>query len=354
MDFNIYFTGIFSPVTMSYISEVCQKERRSILLASGFICTVIGLSLNYVLNSIITWRIMVVIMIVISISELVQTFLIPESNYWYLLVGNKKMARKSILWYEPTLSDEELKDRMEAIAEANALLKSGKGGLFTQILGSLSQKKFLKPFLLGLLINVFRSGDGRLVIGIYLQKIVDEIDTSYDTQLIIRWFGWADILGSFAVLLFVHKIKRKTLIFISTIIIETSLGLIVAYKFTQQAGNSLPDWVPILGLYVYVMCVVTSYSSVITIIISEIQVPTLRPQMTILHNGIGLLVCWLGSLGFPYIYKVLPIQYIFLWIMLNILISLIILLLLVPETSDFEFYENEDKPRHRTISEVSE
>lgn len=330
-------------MTMSYISEVCDKGRRSILLASGFICTTIGLSLNYVLNSIITWRIVVIIMMAIAISEFAQTFLIPESNYWYLLTGNKRKARKSILWFEPTLDEEELNNRMEAIAEANAVLSSDKSGIFSELFGSLTKKKCLKPFLLGLIINTFRSGDGRLVIGIYLQKIIKEMNLSYDTTLIIRYFGLADILGSFVVLLFVHQIKRKTLIFGSTVIIEIALSLIVIYKFTQQSGEPLPDWVPVMGLYVYVMFVVTSYSSVITIIISEIQVPNLRPQMTILHNGTGLFVCWIYSSCFPYIYKVLPIQYVFLWVMLNIFIALIILLLLIPETSNFEFYENETR-----------
>lgn len=327
---------------MSYVSEICQKEHRSILLSTGYVCGSIGLSLNYILNS-ISWRMLVVIMLVICLSAFLQTFLIPESNYWYLLSGQMDKAKTSILWFEPTLTDEQLNQRIETILLANEEFKTKNKGQFAELIGNLGKKKFYKPLLLGMLINIFRSGDGRLVIGIYIETILKDINTPYDISTLIELFGWADILGSFIILLFVHRINRKTIIYISSMILIVSLGLVVAYKFSQQWENSLPHWLPIISLYIYAMCVVTAYNSVISIIISEIQVPSLRPQMTLLQTGIGLIFYCSYAFIFPYAEKVVPIQYIFLSPMFNIFMTMIVVWILVPETSKLEFYENEKK-----------
>lgn len=337
-----FFSGNFFPVTMSYVSEICQKERRSILVSSGYVCGTIGLSLNYILNS-ISWRLIAVLMLVICLSAFLQLFLIPESNYWYLLTGKLDKAKASILWFEPTLTDQQLNQRIENILQANEEFKTEHKGQFAELIGNLGQKKFYKPLLLGMLINIVRSGDGRLVIGIYIETIIKDINTPYDTPTLIRLFGWADIIGSFMILLFVHKIKRKTLIFASSMTLVVSLGFVVAYKFSQQLGNPLPHWLPVVSLYIYAMCVVTAYHSVISIIISEIQVPSVRPQMTSLQNGIGLIFYCFYTFIFPYVEKVIPIQYIFLFPMFNITTTMIVILILVPETSKLEFYENEKK-----------
>lgn len=326
---------------MSYVSEICQKEHRSILISSGYVFGTVGLSLNYITNNLVSWRIMAVIMLLISLSQFLLTFLIPESNYYYLLTGKIDEAKASISWFEPSLSEEQLNGRIETILKANDSFKTKHRSQFGEIILNLRQMKFLKPFLLGVLINIFRSGDGRLAIGVYLETVIQDINTPFDTSTLIRWFGWADIIGSFVILLFVHRIKRKTLIFASAVILVVSLGLVVAYKFSQQLGSVLPHWLPVLGLYVYVMCVVTAFNSAISIVISEIQVPSLRPQMTLLQNGIGLIFYWFYLFIFPYIEKVIFIQYIFLWMMLNITMVMLVVLFLVPETSKLEFFENE-------------
>lgn len=327
---------------MSYVSEISQKEHRSILVSSGFVCGTIGLSLNYILNS-VSWRMIVVLMLVVCLSKFLQLFLIPESNYWYLLVGKLDKAKESILWFEPTLTDQQVNQRIENILQANEEFKTEHNGQCAELFGSLGQKKFYKPLLLGMLINVFRSGDGRLVIGIYIETIIKDINTPYNTTTLIALFGWADIIGSFVILLVVHKIRRKTLICASSMTLVVSLGCIVAYKFSQQWGSLLPHWLPVAGLYVFAMVVVTAYHSVISIIISEIQVPSVRPQMNSLQSGIGLIFYCFYTFIFPYVEKVVAIQYIFLCPMFNITMTMLVILILVPETSKLEFYENDEK-----------
>lgn len=325
---------------MAYISEISLKEHRGSLLSSIFISTTFGLALNYILNSAVSWRMMAFITFLIAVSGFVQTFFIPESNYWYLLEGKEERAQESILWFEPTLTAEEVNKRIEAILLANETFNFQKGNQFSKIIRSLSQKKFYKPVLTGILINVFRSGNGRVMVGIHLETVLNDLNTPYNVLHLIRWFGWADILGSFLILLFVHKIRRKTLMYASCTVLVLSLGVIVAFKFSQGVGDFIPPWVPIVSLYVYAMCVITTYNSVITIIISEIQVPIYRVQMNLFQNSMVYLFCSFSTFVFPYVEKILPIQYIFLWFIFNIVVSVIIIKCTVSETSKMEFYEN--------------
>lgn len=332
--------GIFLPVTMAYISEISLKEHRGSLLSSIYISTTFGLALNYILDSAVSWRTMALITLLITGSGFMQTFFIPESNYWYLLEGKEELAQESILWFEPSLSDEEVNQRIEAILLANETFNFQKGDQFFRIIRSLREEKFYKPVLTGILINVFRSGNGRVTVGIHLETILNDFNTPYNVLHLIRWFGWADILGSLVILLFVHKIRRKTLMYFSCTILVLSLGVIVVYKFSQGAGNFIPSWAPIVGLYVYAMCVITTYNSLVSIIISEIQVPIYRVQMNLFQNSVVYLLCSLSAFVFPFVEKILPIQYIFLWFIFNIIASVIVIRYTVSETSEMEFYEN--------------
>lgn len=341
---------------MTYISEISQKEHRGSLLSSVFISTTLGLSLNYILDSMVSWRMMAFISLVITVSGFHQTFYIPESNYWYLLEGEEELAQESIMWFEPSLSPEEVNQKIEAILLANETFNFQKGVQFMRIIKSLREKQFYKPFLIGILINVFRSGNGRVVMGIHIETVLKDLSTPYNILNLIRWFGWADILGSFVILLFVHKINRKTLIYASSAILVFTLGVIVAYKFSQGAGDFIPPWAPIISLYVYAMSVITIFNSVISITISEIQVPIYRSQMNLFHNGLVYLLCSLSTFLFPYVEKVMPIQYIFLWFILNIIGCVVVISWAVHETSQMEFYETEKntkKPTGSCITSVS-
>lgn len=346
-----FLLGCLAPIAMTYVSEVSQKEYRGTFLASIFVSITFGLSLNYILNSLVTWRTMAIIMLLIATSGYIGTFFIPESNFWYLQQGDKEAAKKSIKWFESAMTTEELDERVENILTVSEVDAGNKGKYYLDFIRDLRYKKFYKPFLIALIVNFFRGGNGRLVLGVYVETLFKDMNTPYEISSLIRWFGWAEFISSFVILFFMHKMKRKTVVIAATIILVASLSTVVIYLSTKDTYNLIPPWLAVSTLYSYAMCVMTAYSSVITIIISEMQPPTYRPQINVFQNGVLFIIYSFNTFTFPYAEKVIHIQYILIYFILSIIACSLTVLALVPETSKMEFYENKEKSvSNNTIS----
>lgn len=293
---------------------------------------------------------MAIIVLCITISGFIGTFFIPESNFWYLLQGDKEGAKSSIKWFQPGITEEELDMRVVNILETSEA-DTTEGSHYLDFLKSLREAKFLKPFLIATLINLFRSGNGRLVLGVYIQTLFTNMSTPYDISHLVGCFGWADLVGSIFVLFVMHKIKRKTLVYASTSIMVVCLSTIVIYLFIHTYVN-LPPWLPVVALCVYAMCIMTAYNSVITIIASEIQHPTYRPQINMFQNGFLFLIYSFYTFVFPHVVKIIPMQYVIMYFILSIMACSLSVTFLVPETSRLEFYENEERSSSDSISEI--
>lgn len=284
---------------------------------------------------------MAIIALSIATSGFIGTFFIPESNFWYLLQGDIDAAKKSIKWFGPAMTIEQVNMRVENIS--TILETDYKEKHWFDFITSLRHKKYYKPFLIGLIINFFRSGNGRLVLGVYIEALFKNMNTPYQVSNLITWFGWADLISSFVILLFMHKIKRKTMVVAATIIMVASLSITVIYLFTKDTYNFISPWIPILALYVYAMCIMTAYNSVITIIISEIQLPTYRPQINLFQTGFLYLIYSFYTFIFPHAEKVVHIRYILIYFISSITVCSLAVFALAPETSKLEFYENTEK-----------
>lgn len=289
---------------------------------------------------------MAILCLLVDVSGFVLSFYIPESSFWYVQNDEKESAKSAIAWFEPSLTTEQLNERVATIIEATENYSSAKGGDIKKMITSLREWKYLRPVVIGLVINCFRGGNGRIVICVYVESIFRSLNTHFNVDKVIMYFGFSDIIGSCVMMLFVHKMKRKTLAYLGTSVLVICLGTVCIFKFCQEAGVYISDYVPIIALYIYAVFVMTTFNSVISVIVSEIQVPIYRTEMNLFQNGLLYMFCAIYSSAYPSVETVLPLQYIFLWFIANIIMSCVIIAMLVPETSKMEFYENEKQPEH--------
>lgn len=312
-----------------------------------YISTNLGGSLIFILNPYLHWRSMAAIAFVVSLTGLMQTFVLPESKYWYLLRGDKARAIRALKWYQPDCDKFET-DRI--LCEISQTLRAARDkstvGTSKFIKSVLTDWTYFKPILLGVAINLLRNGNGRAIFAVYFIDILHDlqIDSSVDADTLAYWYGIVSIASTVAILILIYKLSRKCVLYLSSTLIAASLLVVVARDpLLANFHLVLPSSLLVVCVYTYMLLVTTSYNSTISIVVSEIQIATHRAQTIAFHTGISYLFHCLYVFGYPYALEVIPINYILLIFVGNVVIGVVVFYAFVPETSKFEFYENDKR-----------
>ncbi len=295
-----------------------------------------GSTIIYCLYGYLKWRTIVFVSVAVALSSLLQSFLIPESNYWYLVTGDELGARKSLLWFQPYMTNSEMDQKIKDIADAMDCSK--KPGQFGKFVKDLRHSKYLKPLLLGLVINFFRGGEARAVFAVYFVKMVHHFDIPYDIKNLTATFGVINFMGTLIVLPIIHKFRRKVAIYLSSGFMVACMVTLIAYKILQMQNFNAP-WIPLFCICFFKAVPSAAQSALLPTILSEIQMALYRAEATSIHNGTAYIFTCLYSYIFPFLEKIWPIEWIVALFAANIVLVVLVIAIFVPETSRMEHYK---------------
>ncbi len=282
--------------------------------------------------------------IAVAVSGFAQSFFIPETNYWHLLQNDKKRAIESVLWFQPNMNPADLDCKMNTIMQTIKDDPNAKSGHFGELIQNLRYRKYYKPVLLGFILTLFRGGNGRAIFGIYLVNIFEQLQVPYNVTVLCTIFGIVEMVGSIAVLVLIYKLNRKNVIYAASGILVTAGSILVLYKFLLNSDiEIIPNWLVVACVYTYTLISMSALSSSMTVILSEIQPAYYRAEMTSINSGTVYLFLALYSFLFPYVEKIVPIEYILIFFIVNVVLSVITIFIFFPETSKFEFFETKKK-----------
>ncbi len=328
------------PLLMTYVSETCNKKRRGLLVSCEFIFISLGNSFDYILDSFFPWRICAIILASVAAVAVFQTFLIPETKYWYILQDNQAKAKSSILWFEPNMSEEEIKEQIEKIRESIELTSKSKKelGRYDFIL-SMRQKKFFKPFILGVILLSLRSGCGRVIVAAYTVNFFDDLRTPYNSEKLAAWYGIFDFFGCIVILLVVYKLGRKTVFYIYLSIIVISLVATLLYEVFRHTYFSRVPWFPVICMFIYGMVISSGFMCNVSIIVSEIQFAQFRGEILTVLMSVSYGTIFIYAQLYAYVEHVVPISWILFVFLINVLLAGMVVYFFIPETSKDEFYK---------------
>ncbi len=319
---------------------------------AAFLTVTFGYGTIYILASFVSWKIIAMIGAAIALSGFVQSFFIPESIYWYLLKKDLDNAKASLSWFRPNADQIEIDRTIESIYKIIEDDPSAKSGHFIELLKNLRYQKYAKPFLLGLILELFRASNGRAVYVTYLIEILQDLDISDDPKLLGYWFGIFDIAGSIIIVALIHRMNRKTVIYVSSLILIICLLLTLAYKSTFNTSDSVPQWLVVAASFTFAITINAAYNSSVNVLIAEIQIAYYRLETTCFHNGFLYLVTCIFMYLFPPVTIKYSIESVISYFLGNLIVSLIIIHCFFPETKRFEFYETEKV--YYDVSETTE
>lgn len=317
--------GISTVVAPMYISEIAPAKQRGRLAGMFQFNIVFGILVAFVSNALLAgvgdsaWRWMLGVAAFPSLLYAVFCFGLPESPRWLLSrKGDRSAALEVLQRVEPELSQAEIASQADAIAAASTEQVSS-GHFWTQ--------RLRKPILLAILIAFFNQLSGINAILYFAPRIFELTGLAAKAALLQSvGIGLTNLVFTFVGLWLIDRLGRRTLLYIGSFGYIASLGS-VAWAFFTQHYSIVPGCI-----FAFIAAHAIGQGAVIWVFISEIFPNRHRAE----GQTLGSFTHWIFAAAlttfFPKMVAALPPGYVFSFFTGMMVLQLIWVKTMVPET----------------------
>jgi SP family arabinose:H+ symporter-like MFS transporter len=317
--------GISTVAAPLYISEIAPAKYRGRLGGMFQFNIVFGILIAYASNALLAgigvnaWRWMLGVAAFPSLLYTVFCFGIPESPRWLLVrKGDRPKGVEVLRMIEPQASPAEIETRTnEIMASASENVSSGR--FWTQ--------RLRVPILLAFLIAFFNQLSGINAILYFAPRIFELTGLGAKAAMLQSvGIGVTNLIFTFVGLWLIDRLGRRTLLYIGSFGYIGSLGL-VAWAFFTQHYSIVP-----VCIFAFIAAHAVGQGAVIWVFISEIFPNRHRAE----GQTLGCFTHWtfaaLLTSVFPFMVSAFPPGYIFLFFCGMMVLQLIWVKTMVPET----------------------
>ncbi|KEO74660.1 sugar porter family MFS transporter [Anditalea andensis] len=320
--------GASSVVAPMYISEIAPAKNRGQLVALFQFNLVFGILIAYLSNYLIgtaalqdAWRWMLGVEAIPAIIYTVMVFKVPESPRWLVTNRNDITQARDIL---------NRTDPDSAASIIQSTYEENKTNQSKSRFWNLFDPKFISITGLAIMIAVFNQVSGINAIIYFAPRIFELGGISAENALFSTiGIGVVNLIGTMFGLFLIDRIGRKKLMIIGSIGYIISLGLI---SLNFMGGISMEG--PLLPIFVFIFIAshAIGQGSVIWVFISEIFPNSLRAS----GQSLGCFTHWILAAVianiFPYLATTLGPAYIFGFFCFMMVVQLLWVLFIMPET----------------------
>jgi MFS transporter, SP family, arabinose:H+ symporter len=317
--------GISTVVAPMYISEIAPPKQRGRLAGMFQFNIVFGILIAFVSNRLLAdvgenaWRWMLGVAAFPSLLYTLFCFTLPESPRWLLSrKGDRAAALQILQRVEPEASSAEIAAEADAIAAASTEQASSVH-FWTRSLS--------RPILLAILIAFFNQLSGINAILYFAPRIFELTGLGAKAALLQSiGIGITNLVFTFVGLWLIDQLGRRTLLYIGSFGYITSLGL-VAWAFFTQHYSIVP-----VCIFGFIAAHAIGQGAVIWVFISEIFPNRHRAEGQTLGSFTHWIFAALLTTFFPSMVAAFPPGYIFAFFTGMMILQLIWVKTLVPET----------------------
>jgi MFS transporter, SP family, arabinose:H+ symporter len=345
--------GISTVAAPLYISEIAPPAFRGRLAGMFQFNIVIGIIVAFLSNYLLrdvgenSWRWMLVVAVFPSIIYTVCCVCIPESPRWLLCRKRDREAGIAVL---KMIQPEATRSQLEA--EADLILSSSpqkveRGGLWTDLLSFpvllAHLRAFFKqlyrlrfPIMLAFLVAFFNQLSGINAVLYFAPRIFEMTGLGAKAALLQSvGIGITNLVFTFVGLWLIDLLGRRTLLYIGSFGYILSLGL-TAWAFFTQHFLIVP-----ICIFAFIASHAIGQGTVIWVFISEIFPNRQRAAGQALGSFTHWLFAALLTTFFPYMVEVLAPGYVFAFFCGMMVLQLLWVKLMVPETKGVPLEELE-------------
>jgi SP family arabinose:H+ symporter-like MFS transporter len=317
--------GISTVVAPMYISEIAPAKHRGRLAGMFQFNIVFGILIAFVSNALLAgvgenaWRWMLGVAAFPSLLYALLCLGLPESPRWLLSRKKDRVSAIEVLQrVEPGVSRAEIAAQADEIAAASS--EQATSGKFWTM-------RLQKPILLAILIAFFNQLSGINAILYFAPRIFELTGLGAKAALLQSiGIGVTNLVFTFVGLWLIDKLGRRTLLYIGSFGYIASLGL-VAWAFFTKHYSIVP-----VCIFAFIAAHAIGQGAVIWVFISEIFPNRHRAE----GQTLGSFTHWIFAAGlttfFPKMVDAFPPGYIFLFFTAMMVLQLIWVKTMVPET----------------------
>jgi SP family arabinose:H+ symporter-like MFS transporter len=319
--------GISTVVAPMYISEIAPPKHRGLLAGMFQFNIVFGILIAYVSNALLAgigdnaWRWMLGVAAFPSLIYAALCFGLPESPRWLLSrKGDRAGALNVLQRIEPEASKTQIAAEADEIMAATASEQKSSSGHFWT-------RRLHKPILLAILIAFFNQMSGINAILYFAPRIFELAGLGAKAALLQSiGIGITNLVFTFVGLWLIDRLGRRTLLYIGSAGYITSLGL-TAWAFFTGHFLIVPACI-----FAFIAAHAIGQGAVIWVFISEIFPNRHRAEGQSLGCGTHWIFAALLTTFFPKMVSSFPIGYVFLFFTGMMVLQLIWVKTMVPET----------------------
>lgn len=332
--------GASSVAAPLYISEISPAHSRGKLVALFQFNIVFGILIAYLSNYLIggtspnDWRWMLGVETLPALIFMIFVLKVPESPRWLIVKkGKTEEARETLRIANPGADVNLIVN--EIIDSAHKDSNSPKVNFFS--------KQYSTPITLALLFAFFNQLSGINAIIYYAPRIFEMAGLGRSSALLSSaGVGLVNFLFTLLALNFIDRFGRRTLMFIGSFGLIVTLGLVSRAFYIKDFGNfSVPIY-----LFVYIAFFAFSQGAVIWVFISEIFPNQVRAYGQSLGSFTHWFMAAVIAFTFPYIAETLGGGTTFLIFTVMMVLQLLFVWLMMPETKGTSLEQLEKKIVH--------
>jgi sugar porter (SP) family MFS transporter len=320
--------GVSTVAAPLYISEISPAESRGRLAGMFQFNIVFGILVAFVSNSVLAgmgesaWRWMLGIMAVPSLLYTLACFMIPESPRWLL---SRKGDRASGLAVLKLITPHATAAELEA--SASAMAAGGEAAGAAGAAQGFWRSGMRKPILIALLVAFFNQLSGINAILYFAPRIFELTGLGQKAALLQSvGIGVTNLVFTFVGLWLIDRLGRRTLLYIGSFGYIASLGMCSWAFFTGHFAI-----VPAC-IFAFIAAHAVGQGAVIWVLISEIFPDKYRAMGQSLGSFTHWIFAALLTTFFPKMVTAFPPGYVFLFFCFMMVLQLVWVKLMVPET----------------------
>jgi sugar porter (SP) family MFS transporter len=318
--------GASSVVAPVYISEISPPHRRGRLVALFQFNIVLGILISYFSNYLIgtstetSWRWMLGVQAFPSLAFVILIRMVPETPRWLILKAGKFDLAKSIL---------KIIDPAGFENDFNKIVKGHESDATRHVKENIFQHKYKLPVMLAILFAAFNQLSGINVIIYYAPRIFEMTGLGTKSSLLSTvGIGLVNFIFTLVAIRFIDKVGRKVLMYIGSVGLIFSLGL-VSYAFFAE---DFASYTVIIGLLLFIAFFAFSQGAVIWVFISEIFPNQVRAKGQTLGSASHWTMAAIITFVFPVLAEKLGGGITFLFFTIMMVLQLLFVWKLMPET----------------------
>ncbi|XP_014242296.1 facilitated trehalose transporter Tret1-like isoform X2 [Cimex lectularius] len=321
--------GAYSMVCPLYTNEISQISIRGILGIFFQLQVTIGILFVYILGLIKNPFLLTLIISAFPILLAVLMCFMPETPYYLLMTGRENAARNSLQWLRGAdyNINSELTMMKENIDKAKQERSSFRKAFMTR-----AAKRGL---IIGIGVMFLQQFSGINAVIFYTNSIFKSAGSTLDDSISSIIVGFMSVVATAIATLFIERLGRKPLMFISCLVMALSSAVLGIYFYIQTVNHELAEkisFIPLIIVCVFIIVFSLGLGPIPWVILAEIFPSNIKG----IASSISCLTNWMFAfiviLSFQSVKVAIGEDWTF-WIFSSIMIlGCIFVIFVIPET----------------------